>query len=328
MRAVICRDWGPPESLVCGELPSPVPGPGEVRIRVHAAGVNFADSLLIARKYQERPPLPFSPGFEVGGEVIDCGEGVDHVGPGDRVCGFMRWGGYAEEAVAPSRSVYPIPDDMDFEAAAAFAVTYGTSHIGLDFRGGLKPGETLLVHGAAGGVGLTAVEIGKAMGATVIATAGGPDKLAVARDHGADHLVDYRAEDIREAVNGITGGRGADVVYDPVGGDVFDASLRCVAPEGRLLIIGFAAGRIQEIPANRLLVKSVAAIGVYWNSYVERYPEMVRDSFRTLFGWYSEGRLRPHISARFPLEKAPDALALLLQRRSTGKVILTMDGGG
>jgi len=323
MRAVMCREWGEPESLVVEEIePGPV-GPGDIRIRVHATALNFADTLIITGKYQFKPDRPFSPGFEVAGEVVECGPGVERPRIGDRVMATMDWGGYAEDVVVPAITAYVIPPGMDYVTAASFPVAYGTSHVGLAFRGGLKAGETLLVHGAAGGVGLTAVEIGKAMGATVIATAGGAKKVAVAREHGADHLIDYRSEDVRERVLALTDGRGVDVVYDPVGGDVFDASLRCTAWGGRILVVGFAAGRIPQIPANILLVKNIAAIGVFWSSHRRRTPELLQESYAELFRWYEEGRLRPLVGKVLPLERAAEAMRALLSRDMAGKIVLT-----
>ncbi|HYD32107.1 MAG TPA: NADPH:quinone oxidoreductase family protein [Azospirillaceae bacterium] len=324
MRAVRCLAWGGIDDLVIEDVPVPTLGAGEVRVAIRAAGLNFADTLIIAGKYQEKPALPFSPGFEAGGVVLEVGGGVTSVKPGDRVMAVLNHGGFAEEAVLRAEDVFPIPDAMDFVTAAAFPIAYGTSHIALWERARLKAGEVLLVHGAAGGVGLTAVEIGKAMGATVIATAGGAAKLEVAKAHGADHLIDYQAEDIRERVKELTGGRGADVVYDPVGGDVFDASLRCTAWSGRLLAVGFAAGRVPQVPANILLVKNLAVLGIYWGSYRTHAPELVAESFRTLFGWTVEGKLKPHVSHTLPLAEFKDALRLLAERKSTGKVVLTV----
>jgi NADPH2:quinone reductase len=237
--------------------------------------------------------------------------------------GMTGYGGYADEAVVPAGNVMRIPRSMDFVTAASFPIAYGTSHGAFEWKARLKPGETLLVHGAAGGVGLTAVEIGKAMGATVIATAGSPEKLAVAERHGADHLIDYSSEDIRERVRAITEGRGADVVYDPVGGDAFDASLRCIAWGGRIVVIGFAGGRVPQIPANLLLVKNCDALGFYWGSYRARRPDLVRQSFETLFRWFEDGKLKPHVSERLDLAEAGRALEMLRRRKATGKVVLT-----
>ena len=328
MKAVICRDWGGPESLSVEEMPLPEPGPDQVLIDVAAAGVNFADTLMIAGKYQEKPPFPFSPGLEIAGTVRALGANVAGLRQGQRVMALTDWGGYAEAALARAGDVYGIPDSLGAERfgwaeAAGFPITYGTAHCALRWHADLQPGEVLLVHGAAGGVGLAAVEVGKAIGATVIATAGGADKLAVARAHGADHLINYRDEDIRERVKEITAGKGADVVFDPVGGDVFDASLRCIAWSGRILVIGFAAGRVPQVPANILLVKNVAVMGVYWGSYRKHAPERLAAEFRELFGWVGAGRLKPHVSHKLDLARAAEAMALLLERRSTGKVVLT-----
>ncbi len=325
MRAVLCKDRNGPEGLVVEETEAPRPGPGEVAVQVAAAGVNFADTLIVAGTYQVKPPLPFSPGMEVAGVVRDLGPGVERVSVGTRVLALVDWGGYAEVAVARESSVYPIPAEMDFVTAAGFPITYGTGHGALVWRAALQPGETLLVHGAAGGVGLAAVEVGKALGARVIATAGGPDKLAVARAHGADELIDTRSEDLRERVKAMTDGRGVDVVFDPVGGDIFDSSLRCVAWGGRLVVIGFAAGRVPQIPANLLLVKNVSAVGFYWGSYRSHAPELVEAQFEALFEWYREGHLKPHVSHVLDLEQAAEAMALLTGRRSTGKVVLKTD---
>ena len=323
MRAVLCSEWGEPGGLTLGEVEAPQPGPGQVAIAIEAAGVNFADILMVAGKYQEKPPFPFSPGLEVAGRVETVGPEVTRVSPGQRVLGLTDGGGYAEVAVARESDVFAIPDSMDAATAAGFPITYGTAHGGLVWRAGLQPGETLLVHGAAGGAGLAAVEVGKALGARVIATAGGPDKLAIAQAHGADALIDYKTQDLRAEVKALTEGRGVDVVFDPVGGDVFDASLRSVAWGGRLLVIGFAGGRVPQIPANHLLVKNVAAIGFYWGSYRSRAPELLKEEFDALFAWFEAGKLDPHVSHRFDLAQAAEAMALLSERRSTGKVVLT-----
>ncbi len=326
MRAVVCRELSGPQSLSVEELPDPQPGPGEVAIAVAAAGVNFADTLMVTGKYQEKPELPFTPGLELAGTVTALGPGVTGVATGDRVIGLVDRGAFAEVALVRADEVYPIPDSMDFDIAAGFPITYGTAHGALVWRADLKQGETLLVHGAAGGVGLAAVEVGKALGAEVIATAGGAEKLEIARAHGADQLIDYRSEDIRERVKALTGGRGADVVFDPVGGEVFMASLRAVAWGGRLLVIGFAAGKVPEIPANLLLVKNLAVLGLYWGAYRQKAPALLRAQFETLTGWYAEGRLAPLVSHRLDLAEAGRALDLLLTRKATGKVVLTTGG--
>lgn len=321
MRAVLCKSFG--GGLVVEEVARPKPAPGAVLIEVHAAGVNFADTLIVEGKYQEKPALPFTPGAEVAGVVAELGEGVTTLKRGERVLATVGWGGYAEFIAAPAESVTRIPDRMEFTVAAGFPLAYGTSHGALEWKARLQPGETLLVHGAAGGVGLTAVEIGKTMGATVIATASSAEKLAIAKAHGADHLIDYATENFRERVKEITEGRGADVIYDPVGGEVFEQSLRCIAWGGRILVIGFASGKIPQIPANILLVKNCDAIGYYWGSYRKHRPELVRQSYEKLLGWFEAGKLEPHVSHRLPLEDAGRALELLKTRAATGKVVLT-----
>jgi NADPH2:quinone reductase len=323
MRAVLCQEWGGPEKLVVEDVPSPPMRTGALRVAVHAAGINFADLLLVSGQYQEKPPLPFTPGSEAGGVITEIGPGVNDFKPGDRVMVLAGNGAYAEEVVVEAGRVFPISAKMDFLSAAGFPVAYGTSHGALDWRAHLQPGEWLLVHGAAGGVGLTAVEVGKAMGAKVIACAGSPEKLEVSRSRGADHLVDYSREDIRARVKEITGGRGADVIYDPVGGDVFDASLRSIAWEGRMIIIGFASGRIPQVPANIALVKNIDVIGFYWGSYQKHKPELLRQSFAQLFRWFDEGKLKPHVSHHMDLKEVARAMSLLGQRKSTGKVVLT-----
>lgn len=321
MKAIVCNEWGKPEALSLQELPSPRSAAGQVKIAVHACGVNFADTLIIQGKYQLRPETPFSPGIEVGGEVLECGSGVTHVKPGDRVMAVVSYGGYAEQLIAPGVAVIPLPDTMDYVTAAGFPVAYGTSHLALTHRAHLQSGENLLVHGAGGGVGLTAVEIGKRLGATVIATAGGPEKLKVAADHGADYLIDYSREDIHERVKALGG---ADVVYDPVGGDAFEAALHCINWEGRILAIGFASGKVPRPPANILLVKNCAVIGLYWGAYMERNPELMHASLSQLLAWHAEGALRSHVFRTYPLAQAPQALMALLERKVQGKVVITM----
>jgi NADPH2:quinone reductase len=295
-----------------------------VRIREAAAGVNFADTLFIQGKYQEKVAPPLIPGMELAGTVMELGGQVSGLAVGDRVMAAVTGGAFAEQAVAERTDVVRLPDSLDFVTAAGFPVAYGTSHLGLKGKAGLRPGEVLVVHGAAGGVGLTAVEVGVALGATVIATAGGPDKVQVALDHGAHHGIDYKSEDIRERVKELTGGRGADVIYDPVGGAVFDASLRSVAPDGRILVIGFASGAVPQIPANILLVKNVTVIGYWWGAYRKLNPALLQDSLAECVRWWAEGKLRPLVSQTLPLERAADALDLLKSRAATGKVVLTV----
>jgi NADPH:quinone reductase len=325
MRAVLCREWGAPDTLRFEEVARLPVEPGEARIRVHACGVNFADTLMIAGKYQVKPEFPFTPGLEAAGEVVELGPEVRHLRVGQRVLAVLRFGGaHAEEIVLDADAVVPIPDRMDFVTAAAFPVAYGTSHFALTHRGHLKAGETLLVLGAAGGVGLTAVEVGKQLGARVIAAAGGPDKLAVAREHGADALIDYRTESIRDRVRELTGGLGADVVFDPVGGDAFDQALRAVNWEARMLVIGFAAGRIQSVPANLILVKNISVIGVVWGAQAARDPVLVSRNLAELLRWWKAGRLKPVVVKTFPLAEAGTAMHALLSRQYAGKIVLTV----
>ena len=325
MQAVLCRDLGTVDQLVVEDVPAPEPGPGQVRIRLFAAGLNFADTLMVAGKYQLKPQLPFVPGVEGAGVVDACGADVKGVRVGDRVAAYAPYGAFAEYVVVDASRVFQMPDTMSFSEGASFVVAYGTSHHALRDRGDLQAGETLLVHGAGGGVGLTAVEIGRAIGARVIATAGSQAKLDLAREHGASEAINYASEDIRDRVKALTDGKGANVVYDPVGGDVFDASLRAIAWEGRLLIVGFAAGRIPSIPANYLLVKNCAAIGVFWGDYADKAPHVIQRGMNELMAWYDEGLLKPHVSFEFPLAQATQALQTILERRSTGRVVLTID---
>ena len=325
MRAIVCRELTGTEGLRVEDLPVPQPGPGAVRLRVRAAGVNFADGLIITGRYQDKPALPFIPGMEVAGQIEACGEGVMGFRPGTRVMTTLAFGGFAEEVVAPAAHVVRLPDAIDYITAAGFAIAYGTAYGALVWAARLGSGETLVVHGAAGGVGLAAVECGKALGARVIATARGRERLEVTSSHGADAVIDTEAEDVRGRIRELTRGRGADVVFDTVGGEVFKASLSAIAWGGRLLIIGFASGDIPQIPASRLLVKNAHALGFYWGSYREHDPARVHAAFEELFGWYGEGRIRPHVSDVLPLEQAGRAIELLLARKSTGKVVLTVD---
>lgn len=325
MRAMICRSLQEEGRLELGELPVPTLSDDGVRIKVAAAGLNFADRLMMSGRYQEKIAPPFVPGMEVAGTVLEIGAAVSGLRPGDRVLAVLSQGGYAEQAVAAIQDVIAIPDRLDFASAAAFPIAYGTSHHALTARAKLQKGEVLLVHGAAGGVGLTAVEIGHALGAKVIATAGSAEKLAVAADRGASHLINYRHQDVVAEVRAITGGRGADVVYDPVGGAIFHSSLRCMAMDGRLLVIGFASGEVPQIPANILLVKNLTVIGYYWGGYRRSHAPELRAGLTELLGWYESDRIRPLLSAEFPLEEANDALDLLKRRGATGKIVLWCD---
>ena len=299
---------------------APVAGPGELLVAVRACGLNFADLLMIKGSYQETPPPPFTPGMEVSGEVVALGAGVDDFAVGDRVIGFPGKGGLAERAVVPAARCVALPAGMDHVTGAAFQVAYGTSHLALTGPGRLAAGETLLVLGAAGGVGLTAVEIGAQLGARVIAVARGPEKLAVAQAAGAAHLIDGRSAALRAEVKALGG---ADVVYDPVGGADFMAALRATRPGGRILSIGFASGEVPQIPANLLLVKNLTVIGFYWGGYLGFAPERLTTSLAELMAWHADGRLRPHVSHVLPLEQAAEGLELLRSRRSTGKVVIT-----
>jgi NADPH2:quinone reductase len=324
MRAIVCRELSGLDGLVFEpDWPVPEPGPGEVRIRVRAAGLNFADTLVIKGQYQDRPALPFVPGMEVAGQIERCGEGVAGFAPGDRVLATPDHGGFAEEVVTRAVNVVRLPDSIDDPTAAGFAIAYGTAYGALVWAGRLQAGEPLVVHGAAGGVGLATVECGKALGARVIATARGAAHLEVARARGADEAIDTGSEDVRLRIRELTGGRGADVVFDPVGGELFTASLRSIAWGGRILVIGFASGEIPQIPANLLLVKHAAAVGFYWGSYRRHDPARVHAAFEHLLEWHAAGKIRPHVSEIRPLAEARAALELLLARKSTGKVVLT-----
>lgn len=328
MKAILCRDWGPPQQLQLAEHELPAPAAGDVRIAVHACGVNFADALIVQGKYQERPAFPFSPGLEAAGRIVECGEGVSAFHPGDRVVALCGHGGFAEEVNAPAAAVRRIPDTMSFTVAAGFTVTYGTSHVALERRAALQAGETLLVHGAAGGVGLTAVEIGKLMGATVIATASTEEKLALARSYGADHAINYTLRGFKDEVKALTAGAGADVIFDPVGGPVFDESLRCINWEGRLIVIGFASGMIPKLPANLALVKNFSVTGLYWGGYQKRNPAVLQASWDRLLAWFEQDRLNPHVSRTFSLADAPRALGDVLERKALGKMVIVVRDDG
>jgi NADPH2:quinone reductase len=322
MKAIQCVEWGLPEHLRLVELPLPEPKAGEVRIRVEAAGVNFPDALIVQKKYQLQPPLPFTPGTEVAGTVDAVGADVKRLKPGDRVGAFVGLGGFAEFVCAPAAMTAPLLPGISSETAAAFTLTYATSHHALFDRGQLKAGETLVVLGAGGGVGLAAVELGKIVGSRVIAVASSDEKLDAARAHGADDGINYGATDLREALKTATGGKGADVIYDPVGGKHTEAALRSLAWRGRLLVVGFADGEIPQIPANLLLIKGTSAIGVFWGEFAKREPQANQAMLTELFTWLAQGRLKPHVSRTYPLADTPRALEALLARKAVGKLVI------
>jgi NADPH2:quinone reductase len=323
MKAVVCKQYGPPDSLVLEELPSPTPGPGEVVVSVKAASLNFPDVLIIQNKYQFKPPLPFSPGSELAGVVKEVGAEVRNVRPGDRVMAFTTYGAFAEEVKTDATRLLPLPKSMDFVTGAAFVLTYGTSDHALRDRADLQAGETLLVLGAAGGVGLAAIEIGRALGARVIACASSADKLAVCREHGADALIDYAAEDLRERVKALTDARGVNVVYDAVGGAYSEPAFRSLAWRGRHLVVGFAAGEIPKLPLNLPLLKGASLVGVFWGDFARREPREFAESMAQLARWHAEGKLKPHVSQTLPLAKAAEALKLMATRQVKGKLVLT-----
>ncbi|SDQ28535.1 NADPH2:quinone reductase [Pseudomonas sp. UC 17F4] len=324
MKAVLCKALGPAQNLVLEEVASPVPKKNEILLDVQAAGVNFPDTLIIEGKYQFQPPLPFSPGGEAAGVVSAVGEKAGNLKIGDRVMALTGWGSFAEKVAVPAYNVLPIPAQMDFTTAAAFGMTYGTSMHALSQRGQLKAGETLLVLGASGGVGLAAVEIGKAMGARVIAAASSAEKLAVAKAAGADELINYSETSLKDEIKRLTGGNGADVIYDPVGGDLFDQAVRGIAWNGRLLVVGFASGRIPELPVNLALLKGAAVLGVFWGAFAQRQPADNAANFQQLFAWFAEGKLKPLVSQTFPLAEAGAAIEMLGQRKAVGKLVVTM----
>lgn len=335
MRGVLVREWTPFDRLSLADLPSPRPEPRGLRLRVQAAGVSFATSLVVEGKYQRKPPLPFVPGTEVAGIVVETGAQASRFRVGDRVCAVLDWGALAEEACALEVNTHALPASLDFARAIAFTNSYATSAAALTWPHLLdvKPGDWLLVHGAAGGVGLAAVEIGRLLGATVIATAGSPDKLAAAREHGAHHAIDYRTQDFREAVLTLTGGRGVDAVYDPVGGEVFMQSLRCMAPEARIMPVGFAGGAIPQIPANLLLVKNLTVCGLNLGMYYGwspvdlryEYEDRMRALMNRLFAWFEQGLIRPTLAKAYALSDFQTAMADVLARRAIGRVAIVMD---
>ncbi len=322
MKAIVCKAWGLPDTLTVEELPDLRPAAGHVVLDVQAAGVNFPDVLIIQGKYQFKPDLPFTPGNEVAGIVRAVGDGVIGFKPGDQVIAFSSTGGFAQQLSVPAHALMPMPPGMDFATAAAITLTYGTSHHAVVDRAALQAGETMLVLGAAGGVGLAAVEIGKALGARVIAAASSDEKLAVCKEHGADVLIHYSREDLREAVKAATGGKGPDVVYDPVGGDFAEAAFRSIAWRGRYLVVGFANGEIPKMPLNLALLKGASLVGVFWGEFVKREPKANLAGMMQLLGWMKEGKIRPLVSARYPLAETAQALNDMAARKVTGKVVI------
>lgn len=325
MKAIICDNWGAPSTLQLREMPSPTPGPRQVLVRVQVAAVNFPDALIVAGKYQFRPEFPFSPGGELAGEIIAVGSEVKRLAVGDKVVGLATHGAYAQEAVIDATHIVPLPkgiSDADLELAGSFVLTYGTSLHAIKDRGQAQPGESMLVLGAGGGVGIAAVEIGKLMGLHVIAAASSEDKRDAALAHGADAVIDYTAEDLRERIKTLTQGKGVDLVYDPVGGDFAEPALRSVGWRGRYLVVGFAAGEIPKIPINLLLLKGSSLVGVFWGEFVRREPALSAENMAMLFSWLHERKIRPLISKRYPLAQAPAALDALLARKVVGKLVI------
>lgn len=323
MKALLCKTLGLPDTLSCEEIAEPVPGPGQVIVEMKAAGVNFPDALIIQGKYQFKPPLPFAPGSELAGVVIAIGEGVKGVKLAQRVIASCQYGAFAQKVLVDGRQLIPMPPGLGFDVAASFTLAYGTSYHAIKGRAGLKAGETMLVLGAAGGVGLSAIQIGKALGARVIAAASTPEKLAICKENGADELINYCTEDLRERLKELTGGKGPDVIYDPVGGKYADPAFRSIAWGGRYLVIGFADGDIPSLPLNLPLLKGASIMGVFWGEFIKRQlPDFIKD-LAEMFDLISQGKLRPHISNRYPLAQGAQALQDLLDRKVTGKVIIT-----
>lgn len=322
MKAVMCKAWGLPDSLVVEEVPDPVPGPGQVLVDVKAAGVNFPDVLIVQGKYQFKPELPFTPGNELSGVVSAVGPDVAGFSIGDKVIAFTPIGAFAQQALVPVQALMPMPPGMDFDTAAAITLTYGTSHHAVVDRARLKAGETMLVLGAAGGVGLAAIDIGKALGARVIAAASSDEKLAVCREHGADATINYSTEDLREAIKVATDGKGPDVIYDPVGGEYAEPAFRSIGWRGRYLVVGFANGEIPKLPLNLALLKGASLVGVFWGEFAKREPKANMAAMRQMMGWLAEGKIRPRISGRYKLEETAQALNDMAARKVTGKVVI------
>jgi NADPH:quinone reductase len=324
MRALLCTEYGPPERLQLLEVESPEPGPGEVVVSVKAASLNFPDVLIIENKYQFKPPLPFSPGTEFAGIVKSVGDGVTGLRPGDQVMALAMYGAFAEEIKLEASRVHPVPEGFDLVTASALLVTYGTMDHALRDRGALREGETVLVLGASGGIGIASIEIAKAMGGRVLAAASSDDKLAVCREHGAEAVVNYATSDLRDAIKTFTNGKGVDVICDPVGGPYTEPALRSIAWRGRLLVVGFAAGEIPRLPLNLALLKGCSIVGVFWGEFTRREPAVFAKSVEQLAAWYRAGEITPHVSATFDLDHAIDALKLMAARKVVGKVVITM----
>ncbi|MES2016419.1 MAG: NADPH:quinone oxidoreductase family protein [Pseudomonadota bacterium] len=322
MKAVVCKAWGLPDTLVVESVPDPLPGPGQVALDIKAAGVNFPDVLIIQGKYQSKPELPFTPGSELSGVVRAVGDGVSGYKVGDKVIAFTAHGAFAQQIVVPAHALMPMPPGMDFDTAAAITLTYGTSHHAVVDRAALKAGETMLVLGAAGGVGLAAIEIGKALGARVIACASTDEKLAVCVAHGADATINYSKEDLREAIKAATDGKGPDVIYDPVGGIYTEPAFRSIGWRGRYLVVGFANGEIPKLPLNLTLLKGASLMGVFWGEFAKREPKANMASMRELMGWLAEGKIKPLISGRYKLEETAQALNDMAARKVTGKIVI------
>jgi NADPH:quinone reductase len=324
MKAVLCKTFGLPETLVVEDVSSPVATQGKVVISVKACGVNFPDTLIIQGKYQIKPPMPFSPGGEVSGIIKEVGEGVSHLKVGDKVFSLTGFGGFAEEVVADAKTTLRMPEGMDFITASSVMYTYGTSYHALKNRAVLQAGETLLVLGAAGGVGLAAVELGKIMGARVIAAASTDEKLELCKQYGASDVINYSTEDLRERIKQITAGKGVDVIYDPVGGAYTEPAFRSIAWKGRYLVVGFAAGDIPNLPLNLPLLKGASVVGVFWGAFASNEPKQSMQNFQELLGFIANGNLKPHVHAQYPLEQAPTALNEILDRKVMGKVVVSV----
>jgi NADPH2:quinone reductase len=322
MKAIVCKAWGLPETLVVEDLPDVEPGAGQVAIDIQAAGVNFPDVLIIQNKYQFKPELPFTPGSELAGTVRALGAGVSHLKVGDKVIAFTGQGAFAQQIVVPAAAVMPMPPGMDFDTAAAITLTYGTSHHAVVDRAQLKAGETMLVLGAAGGVGLAAIEIGKALGARVIAAASTDEKLEICKLHGADATINYSTQDLREAIKAATDGKGPDVIYDPVGGIYAEPAFRSIGWRGRYLVVGFANGEIPKLPLNLTLLKGASLVGVFWGDFAKREPKANLNAMRELMGWMAEGKIKPRISGRYKLADTPLALQDMAARKVTGKIVI------